>query len=344
MMPHDPDDISENEPRMATMYDVAARAGVAMSSVSRTLSGHPAVSRRMRTRVLDAASALGYEPDLLAQSLRRGTTNTVGFVVRDIANPLFSLIATGAERILREAGYVMLLSNSDGLADVEAANVSALRRRRVDGLIISPATTANGSLPSAATDGRTPVVVLDRDVDGSTASAVLTDHLPGVTAATNELLDAGHTRLAVVTGPVGTRPSRERIRGVRDAVELRGLDPESVLVAAGSFAADFAAAETTRLLGRRHPPSAIVAGGLQSAIGALDAIAASGRRLGRDVAFVACDDFPLFTHVDPAISVVQRDPVHIGAVAAELLLGACRGAAPRTVVLATTFVSRQSTR
>src|SRR5580698_9918271 len=99
-------------PGRISMKEVAQRAGVAPSSISRVLSGHPNVSDVMRNRVTDAVAALGYEPDHLAQSLRRGATMTVGFVVGDISNPVLSENALGAETRLREAGYSMLLVNS----------------------------------------------------------------------------------------------------------------------------------------------------------------------------------------------------------------------------------------
>ena len=116
----------------STIRDVANLAGVALSSVSRVLSDHPDVSPKMRKKVKDAAKQLDYQPDLLAQSLRSGSTRTVGFVLRDISNPLFAVIARRCEQELRSLGYSMILVNSDGDAEIEAENLSLLRRRRVD--------------------------------------------------------------------------------------------------------------------------------------------------------------------------------------------------------------------
>ena len=121
----------------ASMRDVAARAGVAMSSVSRVLSEHPDVSPVMRERVRRAVDELEYKPDILAQSLRRRKTHTVGFVVGDISNQLFADIVKGAETTLRDAGYAMLLTNSEGDPDLDAAYVRLFEQRRTDGLILS---------------------------------------------------------------------------------------------------------------------------------------------------------------------------------------------------------------
>ena len=124
------DDPGMTQPRR-NLREVAERAGVAMSSVSRVLTDHPDVSPRMRKRVLAVVDELGYEPNLLAQSLRRGSTLSVGFVIRDISSPLFSEIALGAETELRSHGYSMLLTNSEGLPSLDAATLLFFRGPRI---------------------------------------------------------------------------------------------------------------------------------------------------------------------------------------------------------------------
>src|ERR671936_2309535 len=124
-------------PARPGMKEVADRAGVAMSSVSRVLSGHPDVSPKMRRIVMEAVRELGYQPDMLAQGLRRGKTFSVGFTVSDIANPVLAEIVTAAEKRLREAGYSLLLTNSEGNPELDVEHISLLERRRVDCLIHS---------------------------------------------------------------------------------------------------------------------------------------------------------------------------------------------------------------
>ena len=119
--------------RRASMREVAELAHVAISSVSRVLSGHPDVSADMRERVLEAVRHLEYEPDFLAQSLRRGATLSVGWVIGDISNPLMAAITSGAESVLRAAGYSMLLMNSENDPDLDAAHIRFFQTRRVDG-------------------------------------------------------------------------------------------------------------------------------------------------------------------------------------------------------------------
>jgi LacI family transcriptional regulator len=332
----------EDVARRPTMHDVAARAGVALSSVSRALSDHPDVSKKMRRRVHEAARELGYEPNFLAQSLRTGSTHTVGFLIRDIANPFFASMANGAEHFLRQRGFVMLLVNSDGDSDVEANHISVLRRRRVDGLILNLVTEDHPPTVEALASLETPFVLVDRSVPGTNASAVLCDHYTGVRAAADDLLTHGHRRIALVSGPSNVRPVRERLRGLQDALSIAGLAHDDRYVVLGSFAADVARRQTHTLLDRAEPPTAILTGGAQVTVGVLKALAERQLTAGRDIGLVALDDLDLLEIVQPPISVVSRDPVRMGAEAARLLLDAADGQPPQTVVLPTVYVPRST--
>jgi LacI family transcriptional regulator, galactose operon repressor len=334
----------EEEVRRPTMHDVAARAGVALSSVSRALSDHPDVSKKMRRRVQQAARELGYEPNFLAQSLRTGSTSTVGFLIRDIANPFFAAMANGAEHYLRDRGFVMLLVNSDGDSDVEANHISVLRRRRVDGLILNLVAEDHQPTLAALANLETPYVLVDRTVPGTEASAVLCDHYTGVRAATEDLLAHGHRRVALVSGPSNVRPVRERLRGVQDALTMAGIAHDDQLLGLGSFDSDFARRQTHALLDQPDPPTAILAGGAQVTIGTLKALVERGIVAGRDIAVVALDEVDALEIVQPAISVVSRDPQRMGSEAARLLLDAAAGKRPQTVLLPTTYTPRSTPR
>ena len=172
------------------MREVAERAGVALSSVSRVLNDHPDVSDDMRARVLKSIAELGYEPNLLASSLRRGTSHTVGFIVADIANPIFAEIVGGAQSILDEAGYATLLTNSEGNADRDEEMLRVLRRRQVDGLIVSIADETRAGTLVELNRFEGPYVLLDRSIRKlPSASSVLADHESGMREAAEHLLE-----------------------------------------------------------------------------------------------------------------------------------------------------------
>jgi LacI family transcriptional regulator len=298
----------------------------------------------MRRRVHEAARELGYEPNFLAQSLRTGSTYTIGFLIRDIANPFFAAMANGAEHFLRQRGFVMLLVNSDGDSDVEANHISVLRRRRVDGLILNLVTEDHEPTVEALANLETPYVLVDRTVPGTIASAVLCDHYTGVRAATDDLIAHGHRRIALVSGQRNVRPVRERLRGLKDAFAIAGLEHDDRYVVLGSFAGDFARVQTHALLDGVEPPTAILTGGAQVTVGVLKALAERQLTAGRDIALVALDELDLLEIVQPAISVVSRNPQRMGSEAARLLLDAAAGQPPQTVVLPTTYSPRSTPR
>jgi LacI family transcriptional regulator len=324
------------------MREVAEKAGVAMSSVSRVMSGHPDVSPAMRARVLAAVEELGYEPDMLAQSLRRRETLTVGFVVGDISNPLLAEIVMGVESTLHANGYSMLLTNSLGDPALEAAHIGLLSQRRVDGLVISVLDETHPETAVRLGELAIPVVVLDRNVAaGIAVSRVLSDHRHGMEAAAGHLLDLGHRRIALILGPP-VRPTLERRAGVEEAFRSRGLEP-AVSVHEGSFAVEHGTEAMNELLDLPEPPTAVIAGGNQLMLGAVRVIAERRIRLGTELSFIGCDDVAITDLHRPEIAVVRRDNVGMGRIAAELLLEAMTsGTAPVDVVLPTEFVARAS--
>jgi LacI family transcriptional regulator len=327
----------------SSMREVAELAGVAMSSVSRVLSGHPDVSPAMRERVMEAVERLGYQPDLLAQSLRRRATRTAGFVVGDISNPLLAEITQGAETALREAGYSMLLTNSENDPALDARHIRLLEQRRVDGLLLSLAAEDSPETLDVLRRSETPVVLIDRELGADIpASAVLSDHRAGMRAAVAHLLDLGHRRIGFIAGqPV--RPSRERWLALREVHEERRL-PAGYEVLEGALAPEHGRSATQRLLDGPEPPTAIVAGGNQLLVGALAELVQRGTTIGEGgLSLVSCDEISLTELFSPPIAVVRRDNRELGRHAARLLLRRLEGEEhPETVVLPTEFVPRAS--
>ena len=323
------------------MREVAQLAGVAMSSVSRVLSGHPDVSAAMQQRVLAAVAELGYEPDLLAQSLRRQETMTIGFAVGDISNQLFAEIVASAETRLRAAGYSMLLTNSEASPDLDAAHIRLLAQRRVDGIILSLSDEDHPATLEALERLDIPVVVLDRNVDVGNAVHVYTDHQGGMRQAVAHLLDLGHRDIAMINGRL-MRPVEERQAALEACYEERGLPP-TYRILHGAFSVDYGARAAGELLSDETPPTAIIAGGNQLMLGSLRVLHSRGLRLGRDVSFVGCDDIPISELYDPPIAVVRRDTAAIGRSAAELMLARLRHAEDVTnVTLPSEFIARPS--
>jgi LacI family transcriptional regulator len=329
-----------------TIQDVALLAGVAVSSVSRALSNHPDVSGAMKARVNAAAKELGYSPDPAAQSLRSGASRTVGFMVRDYANPYFSDIILGLEDTLTHAGYTLVVMNSGGEAASEVERIGLLAQRRVDALVLSSISDVAAAARAAVKLFRRPLVLLDRDFGQVRGAAVQLDHATGVHDATTDLIDLGHKRIAMVTGSTSIRPTRERLRGYREALEERGLPKPRALEVTGLFSDDFAHEATDHFLSLpvSRRPTAIIAGGVQPTLGVLKSLSAHGVQPGDDMSLVVCDDVPWLSVLRPTISVVSRDGKGIGKAAAELVLEQIAGKQPRIVTLPTAYEPRETSR
>jgi LacI family transcriptional regulator len=333
---------SDTRRKRASMREVADLADVAISSVSRVLSGHPDVSADMRERVLDAVKQLEYEPDFLAQSLRRGATLSVGYVVGDISNPLIATITSGAESVLRQAGYSMLLMNSENDPELDAAHIRFFQARRVDGMILSLASERQQGTLDVLAQVDVPVIMVDRDVDAQLdASIVRNDHKAGMRAAVDHLLDLGHRRIVLITGGLDLWPVRERIAGVTEAVKARGV-PDDTISLVGSLSAEHGERSTEQVLAMDPRPTAIIAGGNQVLAGCIRSLHRHGIRIPDDISLVTCDEVDLSELHTPPIASIARDTLRLGNIAAELLLERINGGEPRTMLLPTTFNARPS--
>lgn len=326
-----------------TIKDVARRAGVAVSSVSRALNGHPDVSDSLRERVLAAANEIGYQPNRMAQGLRSGSTRAVGFVIRDISNPLFAEIAKGTEERLRESEYSVLLTNSEGDPSLDADSIDLLNQRMVDAIILCSASESDPATLDAIRRAETPIVLLDRELPYQRVSTVKSDHEGGSHAAVTDLMELGHERIALVSGSQDLYSSRSRLAGYIAAHREFLVEVDRDLVALGEYTYDYGFTQINRLLAMNRPPTAVVVGGVQTTLGALQSIHELGVHLGRDLSFVACDEVGMLHLITPSLSVVRRDAYEMGAVAAELVIDALEhSAGPTTKVLPTEYVRRDS--
>ncbi len=327
------------------MREVAERAGVAMSSVSRVLSGHPDVSPRMRRVVMEAVRELNYQPDILAQGLRLGKTFSVGFAVSDIANSVLAEIITGAEKRLRAAGYSLLLTNSEGNPELDVEHISLLERRRVDGLILSLVEEHHPDVVAALGHLDRPVVLVDRDVPaGVTARSAAFDHAQGMRDATQHLLELGHRHFALITGGP-ERPARERRQAVEET--LAGVPDAEHAAYSGEFSVEHGRRATAEILAQTPRPTAIIAGGNMLMEGALMTLKDAGVQVGRDLSLVGCDEVAVAELHEPPIAVVRRDSRRCGEAAAELLLADLEprpgnADAPSEILLPTEFIARPS--
>ena len=329
--------------RRATMRDVARASSVSVMTVSRVVNNSPNVDPVTRERVLEAIRTLGFRPNEAASSLRRNGsgTSTVGLVVDDVGNPFCSAIQRGVERVARRRGHLLISGSSDRRPEEERTLVTALLRRRGDGLVVRGVDPDESYLAEEIRRG-VPTVFADRAPAGLEADLVTSDNAAAARVATEHLLGHGHRRVAVLLNQPTVSSTRDRLDGYLTAVGAAGADADPALVVQDLMAAAAAEAATERLLDLPRPPTGIFAAQNAMAIGALRALHRRG--LAERVALVAFDDFELADVVRPAVTVVAQEPELIGETAAELLFSRREGytGPARTVVVPASLVVRGS--
>lgn len=325
----------------ASLRDVAALAKVSPKTVSRVINGEATVRPETAARVRDAVAMLSYEPNDLARNLRQGmTTLALGLAITDVSNAFFSMVARGVEEVARSNGYVVISGNSDEDPGRESELVTTLTRRRIDALVIVPTTSSQAHL--ARVRATIPVIFVDRPPLDGAADAVLLDNANSAYGATARLVEQGHTRIGVVTGPLDLFTYSERLAGYRRALGEAGLPFDESLVAAGAHHQDEAELAALKLLRRTDAPSALFTMNNQMTIGAIKAIHALG--LGAHLAITGFDDFELADVVSPAVTTLAHDPTELGRRAAQLALDRIEGGdgPPRSIVLPTQMIARDN--
>jgi LacI family transcriptional regulator len=328
----------------ATIKDVAQASGVALGTASRVINRKGKVAQATREKVEAVIAQLGYEPHQLAQSIRRGSTHTIGIMVRDITVPAFAGFVRSAQETLQQAGYVLLITSSENQKERELDILRLLDRQRVDGLIMNTAIEDDPALSAARIDMRVPIVMIDRD-NIAPADSVLLTHYDGMRQALQFLFSLGHRRIGLVTGNHTVYAGRERIRAYRDAHSAHEIPFDPNLVRAKDFSGESAFQETLKLLKMPKRPTALIAGGIAMLGGTLQAIQACGLSVPGDISLIGSADSELAQLSVPPITVVRGDYARLGETSALLLLDHLNGtpvSAPRNIVQPTEFVIRGS--
>jgi LacI family transcriptional regulator len=327
---------------VATISDVAARAGVSTATVSRALNGKSTVDRDLVARVRKAADELGYQPNGPARNLRRQEAAVVALIISDVENPFFTAIARGVEDVAHEVGYSVVLCNSDESAEKENRYIDIAIQERVAGVILSPSGTTT-SVAKLANRG-TAYVAVDRPLPGQDSDVVLVDTRLAARQATAHLVAQGYERIGCITGPSGVRTADDRLAGYRDALKAAKRRTSTKLVRRTEYKAAGARRAALDLLTQPEPPGALLIANSAMAVGVLQALQERGIRPGRDVGLVAFDDAPWAELVDPPLSVVAQPAYEIGTVAARLLLARIADSSrpPTTTTLGARLIERAS--
>jgi LacI family transcriptional regulator len=342
---------------MATIHDVAREAGVSRSTASRALAGYGVVSKDAAERVLAAAAELDYHANGVARSMKTGRSNTLGAVVADIENAFFARAMRGFTDVARANGFQVILTNTDEDPVVEQSAVRVFQERRVDGIVATPASLDTTGHLHAAHAAGVPIVLLDRRIPGLAVDVVQIDNVLAARETTQQLITAGHRKIAMLTGVTelevsvhasdlesGVSTTRDRLQGYREALGAAGLVYRPDYVRTADFHLMAARQEAERLFRMRDRPTAVFTTDSTNALGVLLALRDVGLHVPQDVSVVAFDDADWADVVEPGLSVMAQ-PVHeMGRLSASLLVSRIRGEAlpPKQHVLKTQWLARES--
>ena len=324
---------------VVTILDVARAAGVSKSTVSRVLDERlPRSTSATAERVRQVASELGYVRNPLASGLRRTGTSTIGVVVPRLTDTVMAMLYEEIAAVTADRGLFALVATTEDQPDAERVAVDTLLQRRVDGLVL---TTARMRTPPQAEPARHPVPYsLALRTDGVSASSVGDDRLGGH-LATRHLLDLGHRRIGLVSGPGYASSAQGRRDGYRQALGEAGVPYDETLVEGDSFSMEAGETAGRALLDRPDRPTAIFAVNDNTAIGVMAAAHALGLRVPEDLSLVGYNDIPVVSRLPVPLTTVRVPFRQIAAGALELLLDQER--APRTLVATPTLIPRRST-
>ena len=334
---------SPHSPRVATLDEVALRAGVSRSVASRAMNNARNVSAPKREAVARAASELGYVPNATARAL---ATNTVGSVVLAVSHddpalfgdPFFSQVLVGVAAALDRSELdltLMLTSSERGRARLERL----LRSRRSDGVMLM-ALRKDDPLNRVAAATDLPVVLGGRPLDAEARWYVDVDNRGGARLAAEHLLRSGRRRLATIAGPDDLHASVARLQGFADALAVERLPSDWVEHA--DFTYEGGARAMTRLLAAHPDLDGVFAASDNMASGALRALKAAGRRVPEDVAVVGYDDLEIARHTEPALTTVSQPIRGLGQEMATMLVRLIDGDTPTPIILPTRLVVRGS--
>jgi DNA-binding LacI/PurR family transcriptional regulator len=325
-----------------TIRDVAQQAGVSHQTVSRVINGSNDVLPETRSLVENVIKELGYRPNAIARSMARGQSHTLACISPNLTDYTFASVIEGAESEARQHGYFMLSSSAAGPDAFRELIDELVSHRRVDGLIvINPYSDKRFEhIPQ-----NFPVVFVGAAAHGEAISSVCLDDKEVAYEATKHLLSLGHTRIAMVTGPMEEDCSQDRAIGYRRALEEAGLTATESMIIEGDWSATSGKEALLALKKQRRLPSAVFAQNDRMAMGVLRAARDMNLAIPSQLAVIGVDDMPLSSYFDPPLTTMRQDMPQIGQEATRILLDIVqkKHTAMRAVKFPARLVVRQST-
>ncbi len=305
----------------SSIREVAKRAGVSLGTVSNVLNRPEIVAEETRLRVQQAIDEIGFVRNGSARQLRAGRSQYLGLLVLDVANPFFTEVARGVEDVANQAGYVVILCNSDDSEEKEDHYLHVLEEQRAQGVLITPVQSDASYLQRFRQRGIA-VVLLDRPSRIKDLCSVSVDDVRGGELAATHLLEQGHQCIGFVHGSLTIRQCADRQRGVLRAVKAAGLDPQRAIVDIATPAQNAKEGEACveKLLNAKVRPTAVFCANDLLALGLMRGLHKRGMAIPKDMALVGYDDVEFASVLATPLTSVRQPKYELGRTAAELLL------------------------
>lgn len=329
-----------------TLKDLAAYCNVHPSTVSRVLRGKEnlRISEKTRQKIFNASRKLKYRPNQTARTLRLKKSGTIGLIVPDISNPFFSRIARGIDILTYNAGYMLIVVNTDENQDKELHYVNELMSRGVEGLMIIPAQDEYSHIQELL-NMDFPLVLIDRDFENLKANAVISNNKEASYKAVKYLCELGHKRIAALSGRRNLYSIKKRLQGYREAVKDFNLDKNPDLIAGDGHTIEDGYNATMDLLNLENPPTALVFSGNLISVGALTAIQEKGLKVPQDISIIGFTDSLYSEFLSTPLCTISHPLQEIGKKALNLLfkhMKATKQLPCEKVIIKTTFTVRDS--
>ncbi|WP_181347166.1 LacI family DNA-binding transcriptional regulator [Thalassobacillus sp. CUG 92003] len=325
---------------MATIKDVAKRAGVAVSTASYALNGVKKVSPATVAKVQKAAEDLNYQKNGIASDLKRTQTNTIALMLSDLSGPYYSELIKGVQEVTSANGYDLVACSSIG--GEQSTAIKFLKEKRVDGVIVLAHNISDSMIVNAARENF-PVVVLDRELESDHVLQVEVDNRHGGFLATEYLIHNGHQNIAYISGPYNSHDNNKRFQGYRSALEQYNITYQSKWKISGDFTRESGYRATKMLIAQHHLPEAVFYANDEMAIGGLQAFAEKGIAVPENVSIIGFDDIQLAEYVSPPLTTIRQPKYEAGALAVHLIFQLLTSeSVDRHYNLATELIERQS--
>jgi LacI family transcriptional regulator len=326
--------------RKSTIQDIAERAGVSKSTVSRVLTGSSPVAELKRETVLAAIAELDYQPNIHARGLAGGRSFTIGVLTQNFGSPFYDAILRGILQGLAGTDYSPIFADGRWQHETEWVAMQTLLGRHVDGLIVVGGSSGNELLCQIGE--KVPVIVVARKIQGLSGHCVFVDNRAGAAMATQHLLEMGHRRIAHISGDMSQRDGIERKEGYTQALEDAGVEPVEDLIVEGDFRQPSGVLAVEMLLAKGQSFSAIFAANDQTAFGARLALFRRGIRVPDDVSIIGFDDQVDAAYMTPPLTTIRQPSVEMGELAATAILRLLQDKSVRIPTLRTELVMRES--